>query len=454
MRSKHLYSVLTLVAAVAFASVAWAQVEPVVVAVDLSWDEKLASSLKGSIDGGQFWIALLAAWVGGLLTSFTPCVWPLIPITVRYFGAMKDSTRGQVFRRALVYVAGMMLLYSALGVAFASLGKLHGSLLSSPWISGGIALLCLAMGLSMMGLFTIQLPSSLTTRLSQAGGAGYGGALIMGVVSGLIAAPCTGPVLAVVLAMIATTGHIFLGLWLMIAFSLGLGLPFLVIAVVSGRRIPTSGLWMDVVKTVLATAMFTVAIYFIQIASPAVRDGLRAVPFGGLGGLILVVAGVICGALLFNLHGRPAGKIVQVIAITLLTVGISLAVMGSRITTTDRGVPGIEWGTEYEPGLARARAGKRPVIIEFTAEWCAACKELEYRTFIDEKVRAEATRFVTLRIDATEMTDAMEALFEKYGVLGLPNVVFIDSSGTILDDPRVTGFVSADKFLELMRTVH
>ena len=130
-----------------------------------------------------------------------------------------------------------------------------------------------------------QLPVSLNTKLSQAGGAGYGGALVMGLVSGLIAAPCTGPVLAVVLALVATTGQIFLGLWLMVALSLGLGMPFLVIAVLSGRRIPTSGLWMDLVKTVLATAMFTVAIYFVQIASPvlhfqrtdALPDGQRRV---------------------------------------------------------------------------------------------------------------------------------------------------------------------------------
>jgi thiol:disulfide interchange protein DsbD len=451
MRSKYLVSMLSSAAVVAVATVARAQ-EPA--AAELSWDEQLAASLKGSIDSGQFWIALLAAWVGGLLTSFTPCVWPLIPITVRYFGGMKESSRAQVFRRALVYVAGMMILYTTLGVTFASLGKLHGSLLSNPWISGAIALLCIAMGASMMGLFTIQLPASLNTRLSQAGGAGYGGALVMGLVSGLIAAPCTGPVLAVVLALIATTGQIFLGAWLMVAFSLGLGVPFLVIAVLSGRRIPTSGLWMDLVKTVLATAMFTVAVYFLQIASPALREGLRAIPFGAMGGMILVVAGIICGALLFNLHGRPAGKTVQVLAILLLTAGISLAVMGSRVTSTDPGVPGIKWGNEHDAGVARANAEKRPVIIDFTAEWCAACKELDRKTFIDEKVRAEATRFVMLKIDATEMTEAMEKLFEKYGILGLPNVVFIDSNGRILDDPRVTGFVPAEQFLELMRSVH
>jgi thiol:disulfide interchange protein DsbD len=452
MKARRVLAVVGCAAVVLGAGAAAAEAQPA--AADTSWSEALASSLEGSIASGHLWIALLAAWVGGLLTSLTPCVWPLIPITVGYFGAMQDSDRGQVFRRALVYVAGMMMLYSTLGVAFASLGKLHGSLLSSPWISGAIAALCVAMGLSMLGLFTIQLPASWATKLSQAGGAGTGGALIMGLVSGLIAAPCTGPVLAVVLALVATTGEIGLGLVLMIAFSMGLGTPFLVIAVLSGRRVPTGGLWMDVVKTILATAMFSVAVYFLQIASPEVREVLRAMPVGTMGGVVLVVTGLVAGALLFSLHGRPAGKVVQVITMVLLTAGISLAVLGSPVTHAEPGVLKIRWDSEHDPGLARARSEKRPVIIDFTAEWCAACKELEHKTYVDEKVRAEAARFVTLKLDATEMTDAMEALFDKYGVLGLPTVVFIDSEGEVLAEPRVTGYVPAEKFLELMRRVH
>ncbi|MFC1611474.1 protein-disulfide reductase DsbD family protein [Myxococcota bacterium] len=437
---------------VGLAAGAWARGEPV--EVEASWDEQLAASLQGSIASGQVWIALLAAWVGGLLTSFTPCVWPLIPITVRFFGAMKDADRKQVFRLALVYVGGMMVLYSTLGVIFASLGKLHGSLLGSPWFTGAIALFCVLMGLSMLGVFTIQLPASLATKLSQVGGRTYGGALAMGLVSGLIAAPCTGPVLAVVLALIATTGRIFVGFWLMVAFSLGLGLPFIVIAMVSGKKIPGSGLWMDVVKTVLATAMFDVGIYFLQLTSPTVRDLLRALPFGALGGLLLIILGLIVGAFLFNLHGRPAGKIVQGTTIFLLTIGVAIATMGSKVTTTDPGVPTIKWTSSHDVGIARARAQNLPVFIDFTAEWCTACKELDRKTFVDEKVRAEATRFVTLKIDATRQDEIMEALFERYGVRGLPAVVFVDSSGTILKEPRVTGFVPAARFLEMMRSVH
>jgi thiol:disulfide interchange protein DsbD len=421
---------------------------------ELLWDERLAASLRSSLAGGHLGVSLLAAWVGGLLTSFTPCVWPLIPITVRFFAAMQGVSRRQVVRLALVYVAGMTLLYATLGVVFAASGVLFGSLLASPLFAGAMAVLCAAMAVSMLGVFTVQLPSALATRLSQVGGRSVGGALVMGLVSGLIAAPCTGPVLAVVLALVASSGQILLGLVLMVAFSLGLGLPFLVLAIVSGKRIPTSGLWMDVVKTVLATAMLGVAVYFLQIAAPVVGELVRAVPFGAFVGLISILVGLALGALLFNLHGRPVARVIQGVTIALLTLGVTLAVMGTRVTTTDPGVPGIRWVSTHDAGMARARAERKPAIIDFTADWCAACKELDRRTYVDQAVRAEATRFVMLKLDATEMTDAMDAIFDRYGVLGLPTVVFIDSAGTILAEPRVTGFVTAERFLEAMRLVH
>ncbi len=418
-----------------------------------SFGEKLASTLEGSIASGQMWITLSVAWLGGLLTSFTPCVWPLVPITVRYFGAMQGAGRSHVIRLALIYVAGMTLLYSTLGVISASLGKLHGSFLANPWFSGAIALFCIAMGLSMLGLFTIQLPAALNTRLSQAGGSSHSGALIMGLVSGLIAAPCTGPVLLVVLTLIASTGRLFLGFWLMVAFSLGLGLPFLVIAVLSGRKIPSGGLWMDAVKTILATAMFVVAVYFLQIASPELRAVLVAVPHGTVAGLVVVVLGLVVAALQFGMHGRTGGKVAQVVSIALMTVGVALTLHGKGDVPSSR-APAIEWASAHEETISGARSAELPVMIDFTAEWCAACKELDHKTLIDAAVRAEAKRFVSLRIDATIIDEAMEALFELYQVRGLPSVVFVDSTGKILEQPRVTEFVPAPRFLELMRTVH
>jgi thiol:disulfide interchange protein DsbD len=424
--------------------------------VDASWEQELASSLAGSIEGGQLWFALLAAWVGGLMTALTPCVYPLIPITVRYFGAMKETGRGRVIRLAAVYVGGMVVLYASIGTAFAATGTLFGSFLSNPWVVGLLALVCGAMGISMLGAFSLQLPAGWNTKLSQIGGQSFGGAFGMGLVSGLIAAPCTGPVLLVILTLIAKTGAIFFGFWLMVAFGIGLGVPFLLLAVFSGslQRLPSGGTWMELVKTVLATAMFVVAVYFLQLAWPGLRDVAHAIPAADVGGPVLIVFGLALGALYLRSEPGALQRILHGAAIAALTVGICVAWLGAGTTAPESDVPRIGWVTEHEEGMAEAKAHKKPVMIDFTADWCAACKELERKTFIDEKVRVESARFVAMKLDATEVDEEMEKLWKRYGVLGLPAVIFIDSNGTILEQPRVTGFIPPKQFLEAMHRVH
>jgi thiol:disulfide interchange protein DsbD len=422
---------------------------------DSSWEQELASSLAGSIEGGSLWFALLAAWIGGVLTSFTPCVYPLIPITVRYFGAMRDTSRGRVVRLAAVYVGGMVVLYASIGTAFAATGTLFGSFLANPWVVGSLAVVCAAMGVSMLGLFSLQLPSGWSTRLSQVGGQSAGGAFGMGLVSGLIAAPCTGPVLLVILTLIAKTGAIFFGFWLMVAFGLGLGVPFLLLAVFSGslQRLPSGGTWMELVKTVLATAMFVVAVYFIQLAWPGLRDIVHELPISGRGGWVLAAVGLALGILYLRSEPGLLRKVTHVATLVTLTVGLSVAWLGSETQTPAPGVAPIVWISRHDDGMAVARSAKKPVMIDFTADWCAACKELDRKTFVDAKVRAEATRFVAMKLDATEVDAEMEQLWLRYGVLGLPAVVFIDSTGTILEQPRVTGFVPPAQFVEVMSQV-
>jgi thiol:disulfide interchange protein DsbD len=425
----------------------------------MSLTENLAQSLRGSLASGDFWIALAAAWLGGLLTAFTPCVYPLIPITIRYFGGMQKSGRGRTLARAFVYVGGMILLYATLGTLFASFHAVFGSFLSSPLVVGAIALFCAAMGASILGLFTLQLPVGLNTRLSQLGGQSLGGAFVMGLVSGIIAAPCTGPVLAVILTLIATSGAVSVGFALMTAFGLGLGLPFLVLALSSGMltRLPQSGTWMELVKAMLATAMFVVAIYFLQVAWPDLRGFLQGVQDQSFLAMILVLTGVFVGGFYLHMLERAFAAPFKALAIVLMTSGLTLALLGGDLpppSQRDDAAAGIAWETGHEAGLARARAQHKPVMIDFTAEWCQACKELERETYVDARVRAEVTRFVAIKLDATELDDAMNALFQRYAVLGLPTVVFIDSSGNVLREPRVTGFVPAERFFELLAQVH
>ncbi|MBI3180389.1 MAG: thioredoxin family protein [Deltaproteobacteria bacterium] len=416
-------------------------------------DERLAAVLSSSIDGGSFWLALGVAWMTGVLAALTPCVYPLIPITVRYFGGMVDASRRRALGLVLVYIAGMVLLYATLGTVFASLQRAFGTFLASPWVLGGLAVMCVAMGASILGLFTLQLPAAWNARLAEVGGRSVWGALAMGLVSGLIAAPCTGPALVVILGYIATTGDVVLGFTLMTAFALGLGLPFFLLALFarSLQRLPQGGPWMEAVKIVLATAMFVVGLYFAKAAWPVFGRALDQLTWSAVVGGVAVALGVVT-AVAFLGAGEGA-RALKAASIALLTAGVSLLLLASPMATADTSAPHIAWETTHARAVERARAERRPLMIDFTADWCVACKELDHKTYVDAGVRAEAARFVALKIDATEMTPSVEALFAQYSVLGLPTVVFIDSTGKLLPEPRVTGFLSPERFAPLLARV-
>jgi thiol:disulfide interchange protein DsbD len=277
-------------------------------------------------------------------------------------------------------------------------------------------------------------------------------------VAGLIAAPCTGPVLAVILTLIAATGAVSTGFALMVAFGLGLGLPFLALALFSGAlaRVPSGGGWMEVVKVTLATAMFVVALYFLDIAWPAVGAALGALP--GQQALVpaLAALGVVACALYLRRLDRPGAVAHKGLTIVALTLAAGIAVAGRRPEAAPAvgAAANITWVTSHDQALALGKSGGKPVMIDFGAEWCVACKELERVTYVDPRVRHEAQRFVSAKIDATDMSDEVSRLFTLYGIPGLPVVVFIDSAGTVLTDPRVTGFMPPDEFLKVMARVH
>lgn len=213
---------------------------------------------------GWFW-ALLLVFLGGIATSLTPCVYPLIPVTVGVFGATKTDSRLHALLLSLTYVGGMVVTYTALGVVAAMTGGLFGAALQSPWVIGGIALLFVALSFSMLGLFELRLPAGLQNRLSNAGRSGWTGALVMGLVAGLIAAPCVGPVLAGVLLFVAENREPLIGAVLLSTFALGMGVLFIVIGTFSGlvQRMPTSGTWMEVVKAVFAIIFIALAVFYL-----------------------------------------------------------------------------------------------------------------------------------------------------------------------------------------------
>lgn len=233
---------------------------------------------KALADQG-LWAALLLVFFAGMMSSLTPCVYPLIPITLGLFGARKAASRWQGFRLSLVYVLGIVVTYSVLGVAAASAGVVFGAAMQSPWVVGAIAVLFAALGLSSLGAFQINLPSTLRNRLGAVKGGGYAGAFGMGLVAGVIAAPCVGPIVAGILLLVAQQADVWLGFGLLATFAFGMGQLFLVLGTFSSAiaALPKSGGWMDGVKTVFGVVFLGMALYYARFAMPLLEAVAREV---------------------------------------------------------------------------------------------------------------------------------------------------------------------------------
>ncbi len=394
-------------------------------------------------------LAYGAAFAGGVLTSLTPCVYPLIPITVSIFGARQAGSRRQAVALSALYVLGIAIMYSGLGVAAAYTGRAFGSVMQNPWVMGAVALVFAAMAASMFGAFEFQLHPKVHVKLSAVGGAGYLGALGMGLVAGVIAAPCTGPVLAAALAFIATRGSVAFGMGIMFAYALGMGLLFFVLGAFS-VSLPKSGPWMDTVKSVFGVALLAAAGVFLKDAVPALRPAFLASRTAALAAAGAAGAGVLLGAFSGSFHGPRAHRLAKALGVALVTGGIVYA-SGSASARSTSGAATLEWVHQDEAGaLARARAEGKPVIIDFWAEWCSACRELDRTAWSDARVKDAARRFVALKMDGTEESDTFQRVFDKYGVVGMPTVIFIDSHGREIP-ARVTGATTAEQMLKWLQ---
>jgi thiol:disulfide interchange protein DsbD len=415
--------------------------------------------------------ALGASYVFGLATSLTPCVYPMIAITVSVFGAKEAKSRAQGMLLSLTFVIGIVCLFTPMGVLSALSGKGFGSALGNPWIVGAIAIVFLSLAASLFGAFELALPANLNNRLSSVGGTGYRGAFLLGLVCGLVAAPCVGPFLFGLLGWIATTRNVALGSSAMAFYGLGLGTLFFVVGAFA-VNLPKAGAWMMGIKWVGGVALAYMALAYIRDALPRETVHKVAQPGTGYGVAAMVILGI--GLVLAGVHvaGERRRSKVAHLSKPMKLASILPAVLGSLMLVTWWQMPrtsalaegqalaaggasaiDLRWESSEATAVQRVASERKPLLVDFGATWCGACKELDEKTFPDPRVRTQGARFVALHVDATDDDDPEVArIRNKYGAKeGLPVVVAFASDGH--EAFRFTEFVPPDRLAAALASV-
>lgn len=406
--------------------------------------------------GSSMVAGLIFVFFAGIFTSFTPCIFPMIPITLAVLGNhSEERSRLQNFLTSCVYVLGIATTYSLLGLVAASSGNMFGASLGNPYVLSVVCVIFLTMALSMYGLFDLQVPAFLRNKIgNKKNKQTIFGIYLTGLFAGIVASPCVGPVLVAILTYVASTKNMLYGFLFLFFYALGLGLIFIVLGLSNQlvKTLPRSGPWMVWFKFILGTLMLSAFYYYLELLLPARW-------FDGSLGIGLVILASIYGAFLPAKGGGPRKHMQKGIMQAVLIVGIGYVVLSvfdlrpyirGRVMADNsiNQIKMMKWQPYSAEAIAQAAKDGRPVIIDFWAEWCAACHELEENTFTDPRVRAMADNFVLLKFDATKESPELKELKKKYAIQGLPTVIFYNPKGVWIDALTLTQFEKADKFLQ------
>jgi len=386
---------------------------------------------------------LLFVFGWGLITSLTPCVYPLIPITLSLFGAASEKSISRAFMLSFCYVLGIAATYTCLGMISALTGVLFGSALSNPWVVLVLILFLVSLGLFSLELLRFNFIYQFQTKACQVGGKGALGSFLMGSVSGVVAGPCVGPVLVLILAIAANSKNVVWGGCLLFTYSFGMGLPFLILGTFSGliSKLPKSGSWLNAIKFITASALFVVA---LRLAWPYLGS-ISRIEFNIQPAQVLSVCAL---ALLISYFSyRHEMKLLRLAA--ALIIALVFAPSSHLIDQSSD----LVWNNDMQQALAQGAKEKRFSMVDLYADWCAACKELDAKTFHDPKVEAELKKLTLARVDFTAPSEIQNSIAQKYKVVGLPCVMLFSPKGEEVSDFRVTGFLEPELFLKKLHEV-
>jgi thiol:disulfide interchange protein DsbD len=411
------------------------------------------------LEAGRLWAVVVVFFVAGLLLTFTPCVLPMIPILSGIIvGEGRQVTRRRAGLISLAYVLGMAVTYTAIGIAAAFSGSLFSSALQNAWVLGGFATIFVLLALSMFGFYELQLPSGWQSRLTQASnrlaGGSWGAIVLMGALSAAIVSPCVAAPLAGALLYIGQTRDAALGGTALFSMALGMGVPLVLVGVSGGMLLPRAGAWMSAVKRFFGVLLLGVAIWIVSPVIPAALQML-------LWAAVLIGSSVFLGAL-ESLGKETSGweRLGKAFGLLALLAGAAQAI-GAFSGASDplRPLAGV-FGSAQETALpfetiattsdlnARLKTSGKAAMLDFYADWCVSCKEMERFTFSDPKVKARLAQMVLLRVDVTGNTPDDKALLKRFRLFGPPGIVFFDPNGREIEGVRVIGYQPPEKFIE------